>query len=94
LKLSAGSRLVLAGSLWQVCELVPHTGRVLLRCDDGRSWPPRSGRWSTATTAGPSRPVARAGSDAELRPKEQDELEQLRATIEQIRALVSVPEPD
>jgi hypothetical protein len=35
-----------------------------------------------------------ARSDAQLRTKEQDELEQLRATIEQIRALVSVPEPD
>jgi hypothetical protein len=35
-----------------------------------------------------------ARSDAELRTKEQDELEQLRATVEQIRALVSVPEPD
>src|SRR5260370_39870255 len=35
-----------------------------------------------------------ARSDAGLRTKEQDELEQLRATVEQIRALVSVPEPD
>ena len=35
-ELSAGGRLVLAGAQWQVRELEPHTGRVLLRRDDGQ----------------------------------------------------------
>jgi hypothetical protein len=35
-ELSAGSRVVLAGTQWQVRELDPHTGRVLLRRDDGQ----------------------------------------------------------
>ena len=35
-ELSAGSRVVLAGTQWQVRELEPHTGRVLLRRDDGQ----------------------------------------------------------
>ena len=34
-ELSAGSRVVLAGTQWQVRELEPQTGRVLLRRDDG-----------------------------------------------------------
>ncbi len=36
MELSAGSRLVLAGTWWQVRELEPHTGRVLLRRDGGQ----------------------------------------------------------
>ena len=35
-ELSAGSRVVLAGTQWQVRELEPQTGRVLLRRDDGQ----------------------------------------------------------
>jgi hypothetical protein len=35
-ELSAGSRLMLAGTWWQVRELEPHTGRVLLRRDGGQ----------------------------------------------------------
>ena len=35
-ELSAGSRLVLAGTQWQVLQLEPHTGRVLLRRDGGQ----------------------------------------------------------
>ncbi|MFI5064144.1 MAG: transposase [Streptosporangiales bacterium] len=35
-ELSAGCRLVLAGTQWQVDQFEPHTGRVLLRRDDGR----------------------------------------------------------
>ena len=35
-ELSAGCRLVLAGTQWQVREFEPHTGRVLLRRDDGQ----------------------------------------------------------
>ena len=34
--LSAGCRLVLAGTQWQVQEFEPHTGRVLLRRGDGQ----------------------------------------------------------
>ncbi len=34
-ELAAGSRLVLAGTQWQVHQFEPHTGRVLLRRDDG-----------------------------------------------------------
>jgi hypothetical protein len=34
--LSAGGRIMLAGIQWQVRELEPHTGRVLLRRDDGQ----------------------------------------------------------
>jgi hypothetical protein len=36
LELSAGCRLMLAGTQWQVDQFEPHTGRVLLRRDDGR----------------------------------------------------------
>ena len=36
MELSAGSRLVLAGTQWQVLQLEPHTGRVLLRGDGGQ----------------------------------------------------------
>ena len=35
-ELSAGCRLMLAGTQWQVCQVEPHTGRVLLRRDDGQ----------------------------------------------------------
>jgi hypothetical protein len=35
-ELPAGCRLVLAGIQWQVDQFEPHTGRVLLRRDDGR----------------------------------------------------------
>ena len=35
MELSVGCRLVLAGAQWQVQEFEPHTGRVLLRRDDG-----------------------------------------------------------
>ncbi len=35
-ELSAGCRLVLAGTQWQVDQFEPHTGRVLLRRDDGQ----------------------------------------------------------
>ena len=35
-ELSAGCRLVLAGTQWQVDWFEPHTGRVLLRRDDGQ----------------------------------------------------------
>jgi hypothetical protein len=35
-ELSAGCQLVLAGIRWQVQEFEPHTGRVLLRRDDGQ----------------------------------------------------------
>src|SRR5260370_32807240 len=35
-ELSAGSRLVLAGTEWQVERFEPHVGRVLLRRSDGR----------------------------------------------------------
>ena len=35
-ELSAGCRLVLAGTQWQVREFEPQTGRVLLRRDDGQ----------------------------------------------------------
>lgn len=35
-ELSAGGRIMLAGTRWQVQELEPHTGRVLLRRDDGQ----------------------------------------------------------
>jgi len=35
-ELAAGSWLMLAGTRWQVRELEPHAGRVLLRRDDGR----------------------------------------------------------
>ena len=38
-ELSAGSRVVLAGTQWQVRELEPHTGRVLLRRGDGQELP-------------------------------------------------------
>ncbi len=34
-ELSAGCRLMLAGTQWQVRQFEPHTGRVLLRRDDG-----------------------------------------------------------
>ena len=35
-ELSAGGRIALAGSQWRVQEFEPHTGRVLLRRDDGQ----------------------------------------------------------
>ena len=35
-ELSAGCRLVLAGTQWQVDQFEAHTGRVLLRRDDGQ----------------------------------------------------------
>ena len=59
-ELSAGCRLVLAGTQWQVDQFEPHTGRVLLRRDDGQELATTSGRWSTTATAGPSRLPPRA----------------------------------
>ncbi|HET9969931.1 MAG TPA: transposase [Streptosporangiaceae bacterium] len=35
-ELAAGGRITLAGTRWQVREVEPHTGRVLLRRDDGQ----------------------------------------------------------
>jgi len=35
-ELSPGGRIMLAGAQWQVRELEPHTGRVLLRGDSGQ----------------------------------------------------------
>ncbi len=63
MELSVGCRLVLAGAQWQVQEFEPHTGRVLLRRDDGHELATTvralvnhgDCRPATATAAGPAR---------------------------------------
>ena len=59
-ELSAGSRVVLAGIQWQVRELEPHTGRVLLRRDDGQELSTTIRALISRGDCRPSRPATRA----------------------------------
>ena len=58
-ELAAGSWLMLAGTRWQVRELEPHAGRVLLRRDDGQELATTI-RALVSGASGPSRPPPRA----------------------------------
>jgi len=86
MELSVGCRLVLAGAQWQVQEFEPHTGRVLLRRDDGHELATTvralvnhgDCRPATATAAGPARRRGRQPAGLEDLTSRQRELVAMR----------------